>query len=314
MIYRIKKVNGNIVELGDPIYVKINVSIDAPASDLVAIFNFNDETYEIRNIYVYDDTTMVFNGMVDEQKVECGPNGTFLTISARNKAGMLVDNEAEPQVYDKPSLSTIFRRHIAPYGFIAYYGDDTAFASEFVVSKGMTEWGVLKKFCNTFLDSEPYVVGNDGINAANGPVTQYNFITLSNSGKRTRYTSIKKTIKRYGVISKIKIKTANASGYTTEIIDESATQRGIVKTKYYNYTNGIQSISEYGDSIIKDSKKDQCTFDVECVGSVYLELGAMVNINDDIFGEVTGLKLTKIKYILDSSGETTQLTMRMEEM
>ena len=107
-------VNNELLELKNVFKVQISKSLNTPASDLEASFLFNEKIDEIKSIEVYEDNEMIFDGIVDTQSLELDDNGSLFTIEARSKAAILLDNEALPQIYYRPSLFTIFNRHVKP--------------------------------------------------------------------------------------------------------------------------------------------------------------------------------------------------------
>lgn len=162
MTYEGVTITGKIIDLGDPVSVRINKSNDAPADDLYAIFCYKDFIEELKYIKVYCNGDIVFDGILDEQIVELSGSGSLFKVYARSTAALLVDNSALPQSYTNTSLEIIFNRHIRPYGFTKFIGSNKSFSGEFVVYKGMSEWDVLEKFCILFLNTKPRI-SNDGI-------------------------------------------------------------------------------------------------------------------------------------------------------
>src|SRR5699024_3417624 len=83
---------------------------------------------------------VLFAGIVDEQVLSEDGDGITVELSARSRAALLLDNEAQPQIYYMPSLKLLFERHAAPCGFTGYLGRDEVFGGAFTVEKGMSEW------------------------------------------------------------------------------------------------------------------------------------------------------------------------------
>lgn len=313
MKYLLEDISGKNVEIYTPITAKININYLVPADDLVVTFNYDKELPELKKIYAYSEDVLMFEGFIDEQKVICDNRGVLLEISARSRVSLLLDNEAFPQTYNKPSLSTIFSRHIEPYGFTKYYGDTTSFADQFIVSKGMSEWDVLKKFCNTYLGVNPVFMRDGSLNATGSQIRDTKRILISNSKNGLKYNDISKIINRYGVISKVILKSSKTSGYTSSLSDKNLIDKGIIATRFYDITSASISPQVCADSIISNSKKNMYIYKANCIGCHLQEIGSKVYIDDKYFNLENDMTLIKIKYILNSFGETTEFTMRTEE-
>ena len=80
----------------------------------------------------------IFSGFCDQQTAWEDSGGRRLTIQARSRGGLLLDNEALPRTYYNVTTGEIFRSHLRPYGFsrLAVPRDYTA--GIFTVPKGMS--------------------------------------------------------------------------------------------------------------------------------------------------------------------------------
>ena len=124
MKYEVITIKDEILDLGAPYSVKLNRSKDAPCDDISVTFPIESLINEIKFINVYNQDKLVFKGIVDQQTIEYTESGIFLNIIARSLAAYLVDNEAKPQTYYCPSLKTIFEKHIKPFGFKGFIGNE----------------------------------------------------------------------------------------------------------------------------------------------------------------------------------------------
>lgn len=300
-------ISGKEIDLGNPIFVKINQSIDAPADDLYAVFCYRGIIEELKYIKVYLNDEVIFDGIMDEQIVEITKTGSFFKIYARSMAALLVDNEALPQTYIDTSLEIIFNRHARPYGFKGFIGQNKKFLSKFIVYKGMSEWEVLEGFCKTFLNTKPRVTCEGTINAGN--YIKGKEINLSNYSDGIRYTNLSKNIKRYNRISEIFIKYNKDSSYSIKVSDKDIIDKGVKRKRYIDTTNYILDSKEYARELIDNANKKSSEIVATCIGSVGAEVGTTVTINDISFGKMKDLFISKVKYIMDSNGERTELTM-----
>lgn len=138
-------------------------SADTPADSLKATFLIDEPEKwkkEICDIEVFLDEKKIFEGGCDRQVVSLGEKGCILTVWARSKAAVLLDNEAIAQEYAQVSLDEMFDRHIKPYGFINDLGV-TGRTGAYRVGKGMSEWEAFSKFCRRVVKRTPYIHGKE---------------------------------------------------------------------------------------------------------------------------------------------------------
>lgn len=303
--------NENKIDLKKPMFVKISRDIDAPCDALYAIFPAISNINELKSIEVFDSEHLVFSGIIDEQALECSNNGCFIKISARNMAALLIDNEAIPQNYERASLKVIFDRHIKPYGFTDFIGNEEPFADKFIVYKGMSEWDVLYSFCYKFLRTHPRVVNNTVIDAS-GIYQSSNKINID-SRSSIKYKSINYLIKRYKRISEVFIRTKNNASYDVRAYDKSAIEDGISRKRYLNAFNDSRTPCSFGEDMIQDAKFSSNIVKAKCIGNVHVSIGDYADISDPIIGNMQDLIVQKIIYSLQDSGEFTEIYMHRSE-
>jgi hypothetical protein len=96
--------NGDI-KLPVPIRIRLDRDADAPADAFEGVFPCSAGFQPITNLKIFDSQGNVcFDGIVDEQ--ENSLTNKVLTLTARSRAALLLDNEAMPQTYASPSLAT----------------------------------------------------------------------------------------------------------------------------------------------------------------------------------------------------------------
>ena len=120
LTFIIKDVQGREINLHHPLKVSLMTEDGVPADSLRAVFSVYGNVTALYSAEVYNAQEMLFFGYIDEQTTEWGENGTILTISARSMAAILLDNEARPQTYIKPSMPLLMQRHFTPLGFEKY--------------------------------------------------------------------------------------------------------------------------------------------------------------------------------------------------
>ncbi|MDQ5983847.1 MAG: hypothetical protein RUMPE_00876 [Eubacteriales bacterium SKADARSKE-1] len=308
MTYIAETVNGDLIDLKQPLEVTLNQAEEAPADDISAVFPINKKIEELKNISIYSNFKKIFYGLLDTQKTSCTPSGTFLNITARSMAALLLDNEACPQTYSVPSLLIIFNRHIRPYGFTSFSGDSKQFPLELVVSKGMSEWEVLETFCTDYLRVYPRINSDMTINATRA--LSINNIVFSNKGQGIKYNYIYENIKRHKLYSEVFVRATKDGAYSLEVKDKDAINRGINTKRYLNAIDSIKTPTVCGEIMLQTAQNNAYEICVVCPGEVSLNIGDKATINDTLFGAIKNLVVSKIKYTLDSMSERTEVFLQ----
>lgn len=304
-------VDGENLELKNPIKVEINKSQDAPADDLEVVFLNDFKFPEFKTLKAYDGKDLIFDGIVDVQEYIKNSKGKFLNLVCRSRAAILLDNEAYPQVYYTPSLFTIFNRHVKPYGFLKFYGDDKSFSTNFVVSKGMSEWEVLENFCVDYLKIKPKITV-DGIIDVSSKNQKRHLLFSNSKSDAIKYSSITFSNKRYKVYSNVFAKEVGKGEYNLNVENEKAKKLDIKRKRYINLTNNEKSTLSYAKTMIKASNESSYEINITCPQKVFAEIGDFVNLEDELITK-ENLFIYKIKYILDQNLERTIITLRKGE-
>ena len=312
MTYIVTTVSGQKVNLGAAYSIQINKSRETPADSLTAVF-FSEKIHpEYKLIDVYtSENQLFFSGIVDEQKFEVEENGCFLTIKSRSKTAYLIDNEASPQIYKRPSLDIIFKRHIKPYGFTSIIGNKSTFNANIEVEKGMSEWDVLEEFCSSCLGTFPLVNADGSIDASGRVATKK--ILFSNAGSGISYSYISQKYNRYKLISEITVCAPYAAIYVDKVKDIELTNNGICRRKFISMTEDTSSAKnisvDTAKQMILDSKKKFYEITIKCPGAIYAQIGNSAQINGSVLGPLQNLIVYEVEYTLNKSGEFTVFTL-----
>lgn len=312
MIYIATTISNEKIDLGPCYGCEISKSQEAPADGLNAVF-FSDKKHErYKSIEVYSSENMLFfAGIVDEQKFEVTSSGCFLTIKARSNAALLIDNEASPQMYKRPSLDLIFKRHVKPYGFNLISDDKSPFSATLEVERGMSEWDVLARFCSTCLNTIP-VVNADGSIDASGACAS-GTLTFSNDSNGINYTSIRQQYNRHKLISEIIVCEPYAPIYVEKIRDNGLIENGISRRKFLSMTEDTTSAEkvsiEAAEQMIAEAKKKFNEVRITCPGAIFAQIGSKARIEDHILGSLENLTVHDLEYSLSQNGEFTTFTL-----
>lgn len=311
MTYIATTISNEKVDLGPVYSCEINKSKEAPADSLNAVFFSAKKHEQYKSIDVYtSENKLFFAGIVDEQKFEITSSGCFLTIKSRSKAALLIDNEASTQVYKRPSLDLIFKRHVQPYGFTSISGDKSTFSATIEVESGMSEWDVLTQFCNTCLNTTPVVNANGSIDAYGNFAS--NMLNFSNNSDGINYLSIRQQYKRYKLISEIIVCEPYAPVYIAKVKDQNLIDNGINRRKFMSMFENTHSTVEAAEQMISNAKKEFFELNVTCPGAIFAQIGSKACVNDQILGLLENLTIYELEYSLKQNGEYTTFTLLEE--
>ena len=293
--------------LPPPVRIVYNSEFSVPADDISVEIPYIDGCDDGDFLYGYDGERLVFKGQADEIITQKSGEKTTVKITARSMAGLLLDNEAEPCIYFNASSSVIFERHLKPFGFTEYTGDNEPYFGYVTVGKGMSEWQVLENYCVNKYGKKPRITG-DGRVILNGCT---NGETLCfGCTEKYGYTSLKRTVKRYNTISEVRLRIEQGNRYGSVIKNPLADKR-LVKRRYDDALTGGGSVGT-ADRIIKNSNSNAFEAVVECPYRLMCEVGSGAVINDEIQGRLDGLYVHKLRYFSDGGGEKTVITLRKE--
>lgn len=132
-------------------------------SDLygAAVFKFTaaaDSFFgDFKEVRAVEGGAAIFRGRPDKQTESFSEKGRILSLEARDFSAVLLDNEALPAVYNTASLQDIYHRHVQGYGLGLACGVNPRYNGTFTVTKGMSEFETVEKFCRLCSLPRPYV-------------------------------------------------------------------------------------------------------------------------------------------------------------
>lgn len=301
--YIISDIQGRVTELKAPLKVSFVSSENAPADQLSAVFAVSGRVGELYSAEVLDGNERIFYGLIDSISEEQDKSGVLLSISARSLEAVLLDNEACPCTYCMPSMPLLMKKHFRPLGFESFIGNDRAFNGELVISKGMSEWAVLKSFCEDFLGTEP-VLDRSGVIDVSG-VKNPETLRLS----RDKIISLKKTRNKCRLISDVHIRTYSGGDYELPLKNGRAESLGIKRVRYIDVTGSSGKTVLSVKKMIEKANRGYETVTAECAGRYICRPAAKLVID----GSGQDYTVREISYRLDSDGEKTTIYAEAEE-
>lgn len=284
--------------LPPPVSARLVCGEDAPADGFTGVFPLKKSLGRLTGLKIYDRTRkLCFDGIVDEQKESVG-GGWKLTLSARSRAALLLDNEAVPQTYCMPSLRTVFERHVKPYGFSGFLGDSRAFNGTYTVTKGMSEWQAAAGFCTLFLRVAPRIA--DDTFDASGAKPQGEL--LFDNAVGIGYTSVSVENLYCNALSEVLIKSGSAGAYSQAAQSAEAVSLGIRRRRCFAQGDA--------DGLIRAAEKKAYRVTADCPGEIAATLFTAARVRDPALGTVEKLYVSQTEYRLNADGESTRFTLR----
>ena len=300
--YILTDTSGIVTGLSEPVSMNLVSSSDAPADSLRITFALSGDIPVVYSVRVQNGGDTVFFGYADEQtETVCG-SGVLLTVKARSLAAVLLDNEACPQVYCLPTMEMLFQRHFRPLGFEGYTGGDRVCRGDLVISKGMSEWQVLSRFCRSCGLEEPWVT-HDGIIVTDG--RQADTIFLDGASPRLR---LSRTVRRNALISDIYIRTSKADGYAYHMENDHARENKGLRIRYLNAADDFRRSPAYAKKMMDAGNSAYITCTVQVGGIISCRTGDRLVIG----GQGEGFIIRELRYILGRDGEMTVITAEVE--
>ena len=296
--------------LKDILTAVIESDTNVPADSLTVTFPYSSEISKNADyIMVYHNNKPVFNCQIDEIITIKKADGVINKLTARNFASFLLDNEAEPLTYMNPSAGFIFEKHLKPLGITEYEADDIPFYGALKIEKGMTHWQVFYNFCKNRYGAIPRISGDGKAYFKGADNTA--IVTFGDEKGDIHYLSLKENNKRFKLISEVKLKLNEFGTYSGVIKNTNDESNSINRVRYVNLISDNNTI-ETADKIINQSNFDSYTTELECIGCHIGIIGHKAIIYDNLLGEMKNLKINRVRYTLDNSGEKTTVTMGKE--
>ncbi|MFU0831858.1 MAG: Histidine kinase [Oscillospiraceae bacterium] len=285
------------INLPAPIRIRLDRDADAPADAFEGVFPSTAGFKPITFLKIFDsEGNTYFDGIVDEQ--EYSISNRVLTLSARSRAALLLDNEAMPQNYMNPSLATIFNRHILPYGFTRYRGNAASFHGTLAITKGMSEWTAAAQFCSLFLKTEPRMI--DGVFDASGQLPQEE-IVFGKGGIRFHSGVLQsRYCKLYSDLYAL-----DEDGGTYKLSASSSQAHSLEITRKRFLSNGVDAAA-----VLQQSEQDTFEAVLDCPGRISAPLLSPARIAGITAAEWNGMRIFSLRYVLDAEGEHTRVILR----
>ncbi len=279
--------------------------LDVPADSLVLSCLYDSEIFEQGDrIAAYNGDELIFEGQLDELSRVHKNNGLALKLCARSAAAVLLDNEAEPLSYRNPTAVLMYYKHLKPFGLTDVEYDLTPILGYMRIDKGMTQWQAVERFCKIRYGSKLRISGS-------GKVYLKGFKSdkkVKFGGNGIKYYSIKENKCRHKLISEVKLKVSKTAGYLSTMKNPNPESEYVKRVRYVNASAENNTIGT-ADNIIERGNFDSRYIKLKFKGCVTDILGASAEIEDAVFGKLSGLTVRAISYDFSQNGEFTTVVL-----
>lgn len=289
--------------LGSMKSLSLLATIDSPAEIMSAVFAPKKPFGEINSVAVYDNSGVLFSGMIDSQKSSVSSGGVTVRLEARNRGAYLLDNQSAPAVYIGIPMNVVFGSFIAPYGFTMYNPHRNMSLPMFTVGAATSEWEVFADFAQRTYGVTPYVTGTT-VNLARRPSGSPLAI-----GADVAYTSLTHSRTPYNVISRVYLRDETTGRYPSHISNTYRAASGIRRKRYmsvpneYSYNRSFDPMRR-----VRQSMLEYESIVAELPGIIPAELGRDAYVADGLVSKA-GLMVSAREYSVDESGVFTRLTL-----
>lgn len=283
-------IEDKIIELPNAVTVEINQSLDVPADDMTAVFEYREDFPNISRIFAIDkkftdiysavkSKNVIFSGVVDETVLSADTEKASITVYARGLAALLLDNECRPQTYINPDTDVIYTNHLSRFG-VELSGNEAAKRKGTLnIFKGYSHYRVLEEYCSRFLDSRVRI-DHRGICHTDCLGTEERLSFDNKDG--IKFSSVSVSRENYGRISQVFVCTDETLKYNTVLTDEDAVKNGIVRERYLNAnSNSDYSVSD-GDKLIEKGRTSAYTITLISDENVLNKLGCRCTVNTPV--------------------------------
>lgn len=228
----------------------------------------------------------------------------MLRLTARGPGGLLLDDEAMPQVYENPTVEQVFRRHCLPYGAINGVMAGGV-SGKYVVSKGMSQWEAFSQFCRRATGRTPFLQDQTVVIQPIRPKSWH-------FGKGwLPAEEIRQVYARYKVIARVAIRDKNGL-YTGTAENREAIEKGIRRQRYLIPSpQWALDGGGSGDSLLRQSASQWETWQVRALGVLAVAPGDYVFCRDSWGREFCGVA-HQIQVQAGPSGRFTNITVTRE--
>ena len=284
-----------------PSFIRLRRSLESPADGFTGRFPVERRPFEYVSVRLMRGGAVLFEGKVDAQRFSISGDGMALTLEARSKGGLLLDNQAMPHVYYNVTTHGLFEQLCARHGFLLLASPRTL--EEFTVRGGQTIWAAFCAFTKRTYGRLPFVVGDMVIVSQTDPGEGAII-----GDERRPFSRLEQSISHYRPISRIFIRDEQGQ-YTTFVQNHDAAPRGIVRERFMVPSGEFAAIPQWdAASRVRRSMREMERVVAELPGFHELRPGGGVSIEHPGFFR-SGFMVDESVFTFDAAGGRTVVTL-----
>lgn len=296
--------DGQSVTLGGVLSARLEMGLDVPADSLTVTIPFDRRLRTgFDRLSAYDGDDLVFTGQPDETDYRRESGKSVLRVTARSLAALLLDNEAEPLTYSNPSARMMMNRHLTPFGIDCEDDERHPLYDTLQITKGMSHWQVLERYCRRRYGAAPRIFGTRAYLKGFAPDGE---VVFGDGG--VGYVALRELRRPCKVISEVRVMIDEAQGYGARVVNHDESADGVTRVRYVNALNRTRSL-DTAEQMIANGNRAARQMKLRCPGAHVILPGTAAVVRDRELGELRGLSVGGLQYVLGENGEYTDVTL-----
>lgn len=287
---------GNIVCFEKPLSLTVDMSLTVPCDIATVVLPYKEYT-DGAEIKIYNETDLIFVGVIDEEISIFNTTGNYKKYVARSKMALLLDNQAYPTELNNITRTYLGNKYLKDFSIDFDKGEEV-YTGKITVDNGMTVYDIFAEYCDKVFSSSPRMTSKGKL-IFNSNIDSE--ITLSNLS----YTSLTENKKRCEKISKVSLMT-NSRFYDYIIENKETKGTSICRERFLDASIGKSVYPENGENLIENSNLNSYEVQVTCPYNLTYCLGYKCKVESI----AEKLQVAEIEYSYNSKGEETKLILR----
>lgn len=303
MTFQLFDINGNAFEADQIISYEFISEAEAPCDSLRINFFCKEKIGEICVVKAYRSKKLVFNGFCDKQKITLSKSGRICFIYARSSASLLVDNEAVPCQYEKPSARQLWFSNAKDFGFKISLPELYSQHS-YLVSKGTSCYGAINDYVSAVSGTPIYAT----------PENELKIYEESSSIKKLddyKVISLSYVINRSEPISEVDYKINSADHYSYHFKSDFVQNMGIKRKRMINLSSiPLWQREINAEKIIRKALDEYYSVSAVLAGNCDLQIYDRVVLDFDLFEKDEEFFVSEIVISKNENGEKTSVLLK----
>lgn len=292
---------GNCRQIKNILSYELSKSINAPCDGLRLTYISDESEDEIKMVEAFDNDKKIFKGFCDTQQETLNSEGAVNFIYARSSICLLVDNQAQPYIYQSPSVASLFIKNAQQFGFVNAL-PNVYCSSLYQVRLGFSCYTAINSFVSGITGKKVMADAYDNLFLPDGN----NTISLNDYS----IISEKRIINRGQALTVIDYKINSSDDYVYHCKSRFADKQGIKTGKKINLSSLPEWQRKYTlSNLLKSGNNSYYSVELTVDGYGDFALYDSVEYKSSYLGELKDYYISSVRSICDSKGKRTKLTL-----